>query len=556
MIPVDLEPSEAALVHAAGRSRSGVPFSIGQAALLGVAGWLAWRPVETFPWSAVLTATVFLAFVVWGWQRTSLADGRTLWSLLGAAIVLLVLGLNGRDPSAAIVETALLVALGALIWLASREAPPNSWPAVLGLIFSGLAVWGILQVMAGPEEIDAILLQLPEALRPAALERLGAGRAFASQPLPSHLAVLFATALPLLLVRCRWRWSAGPWALGVGLCVVGLAATRSPVGVGLALMACAALAVALGGRPLRFSVLVLAVVLAAVVLARGDVLELEPVALRLDNWRTSLWIWSTAPAAGVGFGGFGQMAQTVPFAVGNRPRYAHSLPLEWLAELGPVGLLAFFAAGFALWRLVMDLWPRRPDLAVAILVIPSHNLVDFSLHDSGVALPWAVLVGWAIAVRGPSQNAGEGPRGRPLAVTLAALGLAAAILHATSVTVLDSAALAVPAEKQFAGARTARHLAPWRSDPLGLMAVAALKTGDVDVIAEAADELERARWLRPFSASLADLRGHLAQALGRAPSTVAEAWTAQHDHPQNSAYQRRMTRVILRLQGEDGDQAD
>jgi hypothetical protein len=250
------------------------------------------------------------------------------------------------------------------------------------------------------------------------------------------------------------------------------------------------------------------------------------------------------------------MAQTVPFAVGNRPRYAHSLPLEWLAELGPVGLLAVIAAAFALARLVRDLWRRRPDLAVAVLVVPAHNLVDFSLHDSGVALPWAVLVGWAIAVRGPTIAAGNGPGGRPLGVTLAALALAATILHATSVTVLNAAAMTETPEKQFSGARTARHLAPWRPDPLGLVAVAALKTGDADVIAEAAAELDRAQWLRPFSASFADLRGRLAQALGRAPSAVAEAWTAHHDHPQNSAYRRRMAQLMLRLQGNTGVEGD
>ncbi len=276
-------------------------------------------------------------------------------------------------------------------------------------------------------------------MQPAS-ERLAAGRAFASQPLPSHLAVLLATALPL----CSFA-SAGGGALFRGsqvscLCVVGLALTRSPIGVGLALVACAALAVAGGGRSIRLAVVVLALVLAVVVVARGDVLELEPVTLRLDNWRTAVWVWSTSPAAGVGFGGFGQVAQTVPFAVGNRPRFAHSLPLEWLAELGPVGLLAILAGGFALWRLVRDLWPHRPDLAVAIAVVPVHNLVDFSMHGSGVALPWAVLVGWAVAFgecnAGPrnrvSGQAGGGGR-------VPALALAATILYATSAMVLETA---------------------------------------------------------------------------------------------------------------------
>ena len=408
----------------------------------------------------------------------------------------------------------------------------------------------MLQLTAGPEHAQAILMQLPEALRAAASERLGAGRAFASQPLPSHLAVLLATALPLLLARLRWRWSAVPWFAGSVLCVVGLALTRSPIGVGLALAACVALAASGGGRTIHLAVVILVVVLAAVVVARGDVLELEPVSLRLDNWRTAMWVWSTEPAAGVGFGGFGQVAQAVPFAVGNRPRYAHSLPLEWLAELGPVGFLAILAGGFALWRLVRDLWPRRPDLAIAIAVVPAHNLVDFSMHGSGVVLPWAVLVGWALAIRGPTQIAATGPRWRLMAAALAALALAATILHATSVTVLDTAGVGTSPEERYQSALVARRLAPWRTEPLDALAVAALETRDPQVIAEASAELERGRWLRPYSASLADLRSRLAQAQGHAPTAVAEAWRADHTQPENTVYRLRMEQLVRQLQGD------
>ena len=39
-----------------------------------------------------------------------------------------------------------------------------------------------------------------------------------------------------------------------------------------------------------------------VIVARGDVLELERLSLRLDNWRTALWVWSTSPAAAAASG--------------------------------------------------------------------------------------------------------------------------------------------------------------------------------------------------------------------------------------------------------------
>lgn len=539
---------EAGVARAADQSPQAEPISPAAGLLLAVATWLAWRPVETFPWSAVVVAAAGLALAVWAWRRTEHGSASTAcWVATGVA-VLGGLGLAGRDPAAAVAGAALALAVAAVIWLASREAPPAHWPAVLALALAGLALWGLAQLAAGPEHTAAILAQLPEALHDAARERLEAGRAFASQPLPSHLAALLATALPLLLARLRRQWRALPWAVGVVLCIVGLAATQSPIGIALALAACLALAAARGGRAVRLALVALAAVLAAAVAARGDVLELEPVRLRLDNWRTAAWVWATAPAAGVGFGGFGQAAQAVPLEVGNRPRHAHSLPLEWLAELGPIGLLAVLAAGWALARLVRELWARRPDLAVAIAVVPAHNLVDFSLAGSGVALPWAVLLGWGLAVRGPTRAAGEDPRGRPLVVAGAALAVAAAVLQATSATVLDAAASQTRPEERFAGALRAQRTAPWRTEALHLVAAAALGSGDPDLIDEAAAELERARRLQPGSAALAGYRSLLAEARGHGPTALAEAWTAQRAQPENAGHQRRLRSLVDRLQ--------
>lgn len=555
VIPTDPVASGATSVLYAHEPRREMHLRPAQGVLLAAAAWLAWRPFEVFPWSAVIAASVILTLTVWGWQRPPRMVGRAaVWTIVSFCI-LVGSGLVGHDPSAAISKAFLVAIMTALMWLASREAPPDDWPALLALSISGLAIWGVLQVTAGPEHTEAILLQLPEPLRAAGSERLAAGRAFASQPLPSHLAVLLATALPLLLGRLRRTWKSLPWLVGAVLCFIGLGLTRSPIGVGLALAACAALALTGGGRAIRTSVVVLALVLAVVVVARGDVLELEPVSLRLDNWRTAVWVWSTSPAAGVGFGGFGQVAQTVPFAVGNRPRFAHSLPLEWLAELGPLGLLAVLTGGFALWRLVRDLWPSRPDLAVAVAVVPAHNLVDFSLHGSGVALPWAVLVGWAMASRDPTPVRATGPPGRPFAVAAAAVAVALSMLYATSTMVMDAAAVRVAPEERYAGGLEARRLAPWRAEPLAAIAVAALESGDPHLVAQASNELEKGRWLRPYSSTLADLRSHLDQSLGRVPSAVAEAWAAQRANPGNEVYRRRLVQLYRRLQI-DGSGAD
>jgi len=498
--------------------------AIAQGTLLGLAGWCVWRPVETFPYSAVIVAAAVLGLAVWAWRRTPKRSNP--WLITGAAgFVLMASGGAGWDPASAIVEVSLMVVAATLMWLASRMSPPERWPAVLALMISALALWGLWQVTVGMDQAASSIGQLPVEMQAAAAERLASGRAFASQLLPSHLAVLLATALPLLLWRLRPRWSAVLWVVGSVLCVVGLVLTKSPVGAALALGACGVLLIRRRNRLLVPAALVLVPVLIAVVLGRGDVLELEPVQLRLDNWRTAVWVWSTAPAAGVGVGGFAQAAQAVPFEVGNRPRHAHSLPLELLAELGPIGLLGFFFAGLALWRLLCRLWPERPELAVALAVVPVHNLVDFSLYGSGVTLAWAVLVGWAMAiVRAPSEPEPEPVRGRVVFVTAVAGVLVATVLHVTSLMVEESAAARDTPAGKFDGALEARNLAPWRVDPLGLVASAALEMGDPQRLSEARAEFDRGRWLRPHSAALAGLRAQLAVAGNMAPTAVSEAW--------------------------------
>jgi predicted acyltransferase len=68
-----------------------------QLTLLVVAGWLAWRPAETFPWSAVAAASVVLALAAWGWRRTSPSTRNALGWTAAFVAVAAALGLAGRD---------------------------------------------------------------------------------------------------------------------------------------------------------------------------------------------------------------------------------------------------------------------------------------------------------------------------------------------------------------------------------------------------------------------------------------------------------------------------
>ncbi len=529
--------------------------SVAHTVLLALAIWCVWRPVETFPTTAVVVASVVLGLAVWAWRRTS--KGTRPW--LTASVVCLALvasGLGGWDPASAVVEISLVAAVAALVWISSRESPPDRWPGLLALAVAALTLWALWQVIGGMERVASGVANLPEEMQSSAAERLSSGRAFASQLLPSHLAVLYATALPILLARTRVHRSTLAWWIGAIACVIGLALTRSPIGTALALAACAVLLLRRRHRSLAWASLLLTAMLTVVVVGRGDVLKLEPVQLRLDNWRTALWVWSEAPAAGVGVGGFAQAAQAIPFEVGNRPRHAHSLPLEILAELGPIGLIACGIAVIALWSLCRRLWSERPELAVAVAVIPVHNLLDFSLYGSGVALGWAVLLGWAVAcARPPAEGSAAPEKGRAAFVAVVAVMLAVTVLHVTSVMVEESAAAQTDAVTRMDVAMRAAHLAPWRVDPLGRVAAAALETADFSRIEAALAAFDDRRWLRPRSAAYASLRARLAIALDHAPTAAAEAWVASHEQPSSVVHRSNLEKMIRRLEAGGNDVA-
>lgn len=521
----------------------------------------AWQPVETHPWSALMLTGAFLALVPWAWERTSVSG---FWNATGAFVIwlaFLVLGqAGGWNRSEAISQIFLVGAIVATIWLASRQAP-NDWMIevfALGLI--GLAAWGLWQSLGGLEQLQGLTEELPEHLRAGASARIGRGRAFASLLLPSHLAVVLATALPVLVVRIDGSSRGKFFGFAFLLGSVGLLATRSPVGVALAVVACALVRIQISRqRPLSkaspdvlrsepgqsfglesakprhlFWTLVVGLLAVGLVVGfRPDVLRLEPIALRLDNWSSALWVWSTAPFAGVGLGGFGLAAQTVPWSVGNHPVHAHSMPLELLADLGLFGLAVWVGAAVWFINLVKRVWIHRPDVAAALMVIPIHNLLDFSLYTSAVALPWAVLLGWSIvltAQRGhQSRNVTDAFRWIPVFVGALAVGVAVLVVAAD---VFDGAARSeVPFDSRFDWAVRAATLVPWSSDATDLVGALALENGHQHVVREALLLVETRRWQVPGSAARAQLTGRLKALTGDPVEGAAELWKAQRFQP-------------------------
>ena len=161
-------------------------------ALLLVLGLTAaWRPAETAPATAPLVAAAVLALTPWAWRRTSPEAARAgIGCLVVLVLWLLGCGLAGPDPGNCLTELMLGGGVLAVIWLASRQPPPETHLRLMALGIAALSLWAVWQVAVGFDAAIAAVAELPTALREAVLERLESRRAFASLPLPGHLAAL------------------------------------------------------------------------------------------------------------------------------------------------------------------------------------------------------------------------------------------------------------------------------------------------------------------------------------------------------------------------------
>ncbi len=523
--------------------------------LIAAAVWTAFNPIETSPLTAIVLAGVAWLMLPWAAQRWP-APGRLI--MVGPVLALLIVSAaGGWDRATAISETGLLGAIICMVFLASRELPPETAFAWFAMGLAALSIVGIWQIMYGLNEVALVVDQLPLHMQQPVATRLARGRAFASLLTPGHFAVLLATALPLLLGGCRCMSRVNRWT-GIALCILGLLLSASSLGIGLALVAW--LATVIKSQRV-WTTLALAAIGCAVittVMIRTPAANLEPLRLRADNWQTAIWLWSTSPLAGVGLGSYGQASQAVPFLVGNRPLHAHCLPLEWTAEMGISGLALAVIAGMALWRLLRRLWPTRPELAIALAVIPIHNLADFSLYTSGVAIPWALLLGWAIAVAKPPETTSLvvlSRRVRTWAMAGAGALVIVVSLSATSAKLVQAATEGETEPRlAFDAAQHAHRLAPWRAEPVSAALNAAVNSDETSECSTA--NITDGWWIRPSSAMWAAFRCQLALAKGQGPTAVMEAWAATHSQPSSQLNSDNLIELISLLEARPGNEAD
>jgi tetratricopeptide (TPR) repeat protein len=204
---------------------------------------------------------------------------------------------------------------------------------------------------------------------------------------------------------------------------------------------------------------------------------------REDYWRVALDAYREHPVLGSGAGTYElHWARERPTAFDARD--AHSLYLETLAELGPVGL-ALVLVALAIPLLALRRARRRPLVAAVAggyAAYLTHAALDWDWELPAVTLAGlACAAALLVAARRPADE-------RPLRGRLRSVGLAAAAVPAAFafVAYVGNSALAVSSdtaaegryERSAAEARRASRWTPWASDPWEALGEARLARGD------------------------------------------------------------------------------
>ncbi len=245
-------------------------------------------------------------------------------------------------------------------------------------------------------------------------------------------------------------------------------------------------------------------------------------------WREAAGAWSDRPVEGWGAGSFPlthRLYRTIPFEV----QQPHSMPIQWLAETGIVGmalalggLLALLAAALARAR---SLRPGPARTATAALAAAGaawlvHSLFDWDWSLPGATLPALLALGVAVARPAAPAARPPGARGGALAVAvtvLLALGVAAAL----------------PA---LSASRTAAALD-----------AAAAGSADPDRLAAAAADAELAARLNPFAVAPLFATASIAERLGDTQEARRQLLRAVRRQPESSDAWARLVRIELTL---------
>ena len=431
-----------------------------------------------------------------GGRVARLRDPIGYWNALAlAADVVLVLALSFASTA----RSRVVVAGGATLAYASAVA------VLLAASRAGVAVAAVgvgLWLWLRRERVEAGLLVLAATLPAIAVAVWAFGRPALvedAQPRAERVAdgawlglllLLGGALVAIVALELRRRPLAPPARRAVGRVLAGLAVATVVVG-GIAVAAGA------GGVADEF---------------RGGEIANDPGRLgslsannRLDWWHESLDIVAAKPLGGAGANTF-EVARKRYREIASAVTQPHSVPLQFLAGTGVVGLLLFAAlvaaaasaAVGALRRLVDGEREAAAALAVALALWLGHALVDYDWDFVAVTGPILFAAGVLAAAGRPPVRV----RKRLAAAAVAAAALAGALSVAT----------------------------PWLAEREVRSVAAALDRGDLD---EAADAADRARDLNPLSLDPLFARALVAERAGDAAAALAAFRAAAELQPEN-----------------------
>jgi hypothetical protein len=201
------------------------------------------------------------------------------------------------------------------------------------------------------------------------------------------------------------------------------------------------------------------------------------------QWKVAWEDYTRHPVLGSGAGSYEQywlQHRPIPGKVID----AHSLYLETLAELGPVGL-AFLLAGLGVPVLAAVAARRRalvPAAFAAYLAYLAHAAIDWDWELPGVTLA-ALFCGIALLVAARRDTKTSVVSGRLRAGALGAIVVLSSfafvgVVGTSALAASERAATAGDLEKAEAEARKAARWAPWSSEPWKELAQVQLAQGD------------------------------------------------------------------------------
>lgn len=280
----------------------------------------------------------------------------------------------------------------------------------------------------------------------------------------NHLAASLLLPLPLLLAGAATAevTSTRIASAGTALGFVGLIAwTGSAGALGIAVLAGLATAAWLGRLP-RWVPLVAAIAAGGAVIAGDGLIEHG----RLPMWRASVALAARHWLAGSGGGTFRHAVE--PYRTDRdfvSWDHAHNDPLEWIAEVGLLGVVALILAIGWAWR---GPW-RSPErvglLGLGLGALGLHALIEFPLQIPALAMAAAAVIGAVFGVFHPTLSV-DGARLRRWLGLLAAAQLLAAGWEARSAVQAQAAALVLARGEGAAGAaERLQRVAPWRPEP-------------------------------------------------------------------------------------------